>query len=73
MRRMQALKGLAMEKRLCWVSLGIAGALLVAFVLDLILGFPFGLKSVSPVVDIVAIICCALLGYLAWDALQDVR
>jgi hypothetical protein len=73
MRQMLALKGLAMETRLCWASLGIAGVLLLLFILDLITGFPFGISSISPTVEIICIICCALVGYLAWDALQDVR
>jgi threonine/homoserine/homoserine lactone efflux protein len=68
---MQASKGLAMEKRLCWAALGVAGLLLIVFLLDLILDLPFGLRSVSPAVDIIVMLCCALLGYLAWDALKD--
>ena len=68
---MQASKGLVMEKQLCWAALGIAGLLLVVFVVDLILDMPLGLRSVSPAVDIVLVLCCALVGYLAWDALQD--
>jgi len=71
MRPMQASKGLAMEKRLCWAALGVAGLWLVIFLLDLVLNMPFGLRSVSPAVDIVIMLCCALLGYLAWDALRD--
>ena len=34
---MQAVKGISMEKWLCWVSMGIAGLLLLLFLLDLFL------------------------------------
>ena len=50
---MQASKGLPMEKRLCWAALGVAGLLLIVFLIDLILDLPFGLRSVSPAVDVV--------------------
>ena len=45
--------------------------MLVLFVLDLVMGFPFG--KLSTVVDIFAIIACGLVGYVSWDALQDLR
>jgi len=68
---MQALKGLAMEKRLCLAALVVAGLLLLVFLIDLILNLPLGLRSISPAVDIVLMLCSALLAYLAWDALRD--
>jgi hypothetical protein len=64
-------KGLAMEKWLCWASMGVSGALLLLFLLDLILHFPFG--GLSIVVDIVALLACGLVLYLGWDAFQDLR
>ena len=55
---MLALKGLFMEKWMCWGSMGVAGLLLLLFLLDIFLAFPFG--GVSIFVDIVAILaCCA--------------
>lgn len=60
-----------MEKWLCWGSLGVAGLLLLLFLLDLFFRFPF--HGISKAVDVISIICCGLLGYLAWDALTDVR
>jgi hypothetical protein len=66
-----ALKGLSMEKWMCWGALGAAGVVLVLFILDLVMGFPFG--KLSPVVDVFAIIACGLVGYVSWDALQDLR
>jgi hypothetical protein len=64
-------KGLSMEKWLCWASLGVSGALLLLFLLDLILSFPFG--RVSRVVDIIGIVACGVVLYLSWDAFKDLR
>ncbi len=68
---MQAVKGLFMEKWLCWGSMGVAGFLLLLFVLDLVTGFPFG--GVSPTVDIFSLIASAIVLYLAWDASRDLQ
>jgi hypothetical protein len=73
----QVLKGLFMEKWLCWGSMGVAGFLLLLFLLDLVLAFtgsvsgPF--SGISPTVDIVGIIACGIVIYLAWDAFKDLR
>lgn len=64
-------KGWSMEKWMCWGSLGVSGVLLLLFLLDIILGFPFG--GLSVVVDIFALLACALVAYLSWDALMDLR
>ena len=68
---MQAVKGLLMEKWLCWGSLGVAGLMLLLFILDIALGMPFG--GLSPTVDVVGILASAVLLYMAWDALRDLR
>jgi hypothetical protein len=68
---MWALKGLSMEKWLCWASLGISGFLLLLFLLDLFLGFPFG--RVSSFVDVVGILACGIVVFLSWDAFRDLR
>ncbi len=68
---MLALKGLFMEKWMCWGSMGVAGVLLLLFLLDMILGFPFGRASYF--VDIASILACALVFYLAFDAMRDLR
>jgi hypothetical protein len=68
---MQAVKGLSMEKWLCWGSMGVAGFLMLLFLLDLFLGFPFG--RLSMMVDIVGLLACGVVGYLAWDAYKDLR
>lgn len=74
---MQAVKGLAMDKWLCWVSLSVAGVLGVLFLLDFIFSLvgvsflPFG--GVSETVDVVGVLASGILVYLAWNALQDIR
>jgi len=68
---MQAVKGLSMEKWLCWGSLGVAGLMLLLFLLDMLFGFPFG--GISPAVDVITILASGVLLYLAWDALRDLR
>ena len=68
---MQAVKGISMEKWLCWVSMGVAGLLLLLFLLDLVFKFPF--SQVSQVVDILGVLTSGLVLYLAWDAYRDLR
>jgi hypothetical protein len=68
---MLALKGLFMEKWLCWGSMGVAGLLLLLFLLDVILQIPFG--GVSRIVDIFGILASGLVLYLAFDAARDLR
>lgn len=60
-----------MEKWLCWGAMGVSGGLLVVFVLDLIIRIPFG--GLSPVVNILAAVACALVLFLSWDAFKDLR
>ena len=66
-----AVKGLEMEKWLCWASLGVAGLMLLLFLLDLFLSVPFG--GISKVVDVFSILAAGVLLYLSWDALKDLR
>jgi hypothetical protein len=64
-------KGLAMEKWLCWGSLGVSGILLLLFLLDMIVGIPFG--GIDVIVNIIGIIACGLVGYLAFESFKDLR
>jgi hypothetical protein len=68
---MQAVKGLFMEKWLCWVSMGLAGLSLLLFLLDLFLSVPFG--GISKTVDVLIILSCGVVLYLAYDAFRDLR
>ncbi len=68
---MHALKGLFMEKWLCFGSMGVAGLLLFLFLLDLFLSYPFGRTSIG--VDIFGILASGVVLYLAYDAFRDLR
>jgi hypothetical protein len=72
---MQVVKGFSMEKWLCWGAIGVAGVMGLLFLLDFFvgqkMGFPFG--KISPFVDILGILSCGIVGYLGWDALQDLH
>jgi hypothetical protein len=68
---MRVVKGLSMEKWLCWGSMGVAGVLLLLFLLDLFLNFPFG--GLSKFVDVLAVLACGIVLYLSWDAFKDLR
>jgi hypothetical protein len=69
---MLAVRGAAMEKKLCIASMSVAGVLLVLFVLDLFIGAPFGGTPVFTFIDIVGALAGAILLYLSWNALRDV-
>ncbi|VTS05187.1 hypothetical protein [Tuwongella immobilis] len=68
-----------MEKGLCFFALGVAGALLLVFLLDLFVGFPFSSNTPpdksSPfvLVDIAGIIAAGIVGYLGFNSLRDIR
>jgi hypothetical protein len=68
---MLVVKGLSMEKWFCWGSMGVAGLLLLLFLLDMFASIPFG--RISPSVDVITIIASGLVLYLAWDAYRDIR
>ena len=68
---MQAVKGLEMEKWMCWASLGVAGLVLLLFLMDMLFGIPF--QGISFAVDLLAVLASAVLLYLAYDALRDLR
>ncbi len=68
---MLAARGAAMEKNLCIASMSVAGLLLLLFVLDVIVGIPFGGGSTFLVIDIVGIVAGLILLYLSWNALRD--
>jgi hypothetical protein len=61
-----------MERWLCLGSMGVAGLMLLAFLLDLILGVPFG-GAAFLIVDIVGLIAAVLLAYMSFNAFRDLR
>ena len=68
---MQAVKGVPMEKWMCWASMGVAGLLVLLFLLDLLAGVPFG--GISKAVDVMLLLASGLALYLAYDAFKDLR
>jgi len=64
-------KGWSMEKWLCWGSLGVAGILLLLFLLDMFFGIPFG--GIGWIVNIIGVLACGLIGYLAWESFKELR
>jgi hypothetical protein len=71
MRTMLAAKGFSMEKWLCLGAMGVAGLLLLVFVLDLAIKVPF--DRLSSTVDVCTIIASAFVFYMAWDAYKDLK
>ncbi|MFO0799372.1 MAG: hypothetical protein U0804_18035 [Gemmataceae bacterium] len=61
-----------MEKGLCYGALGVAALMLVVFLLDLVAGFPFG-GSPFMLLDILGIVSAGIIGYLAFNASQDLK
>lgn len=51
--------------------MGVAGLLLLAFLLDLIVKIPFG--GLNLIVDIFGVLTAGIIGFLAFDALRDLR
>ena len=60
-----------MEKWLCWGAMGVAGVLLLLFLIDMVSGFPFA--QVSKAADFFGMVACGLVIYLAYDASRDLR
>jgi hypothetical protein len=61
-----------MEKYMCYGALGVAGVMFLLFLLDLILGFPFG-GSPFLLTDIFGLIASGVVGYLGYNALRDLK
>jgi hypothetical protein len=65
-------KGRAMDKILCFGSLGVAILMLLIFLLDLVAKVPFG-GGPFVTVDIVGVLASAVVVYLAWNASKDLK
>ena len=65
-----------MEKNMCYAALGVAGLMGLLFLLDFIVGIPFG-GGISggpfTVVDILGLLASGIVGYLGFSALRDIR
>ena len=58
-----------MAKTLTVLGMVIAAVVLAVFALDLALKFPF--DRVSTAMDVVAILCAGILGYLSWTTYKE--
>ena len=58
-----------MPKVLTIVGMVVAGLLLVLFLSDLVIGFPF--QRASQWMDISFLICGAILAYLSWSTFKE--
>jgi hypothetical protein len=58
-----------MPKALCMTGMVIAILILVLFLLDLAVAFPF--RRVSPMMDILFVLCAVGLGFISWSTLKE--
>ncbi len=58
-----------MPKALCISGIVISVLLLIVFILDLAVKFPFG--GTSTMMDVSFIICAVVLGYLSWTTFRE--
>jgi hypothetical protein len=65
-------KGRAMNKALCYGALGTGALMMLVFLLDLILGFPFGGGDFM-VGDVLGFLASGIVLYLGWNALRDLK
>ena len=64
-------KGRAMDKILCYGSLGVAILMFLIFLIDLFVGAPFGRAFVFP--DILGLLASGIVIYLSWNASKDLK
>ena len=65
-------KGRAMDKALCYGALGIGALMLLVFLLDLIVGIPFGGGNFV-MGDVMGLLASAIVVYLGWNASRDLK
>lgn len=61
-----------MEKGMCYTALGAAALFGLLFLLDMFVGYPFGGGSFIAF-DILGLICAAIVGYLGFNAMKDLK
>ncbi len=66
-----------MDKLLCFGVLGVGALMLVVFLLDLVAGIPFGggVSKNNPfaLADILGLLGSAVVVYLGWNSLRDLK
>ena len=60
-----------MPKALAISGMIVACLILLVFGADLAVGFPFQKASIQ--MDILFVICAAMLGYMSWSSFRDVK
>lgn len=60
-----------LPKQVVIASMIVAAIVALAAIADLTIGVPFAGTSNTRIMDILFIICAAIVGYLAWDAYRD--
>jgi hypothetical protein len=60
-----------MSKRVVLGSMVVAGVVALAALADLVMGVPFSGSSHTRVMDIIFIICSAIVIYLSWTVLKE--
>ncbi len=58
-------------KKMVIGSIAVAGIVAVAAICDLVIGVPFSGSEHTRTMDIIFIVCAAIVGYLGWDAFKD--
>jgi hypothetical protein len=61
-----------MDKILSYGALGVAGLMGLAFLLDLVAGFPFG-QGPFLIFDILGLLAAGIVGYLGFNALREIK
>jgi len=59
-----------LRKRVVIGSMVVAGIVALTAITDMAIGVPFA-GSQTMVMDIIFIVCAAIVGYLCWDAYRD--
>ncbi len=65
-------KGRAMDRILCFGSLGVAILMLLIFLMDLVASVPFG-GGPFATVDVLGVLASCIVAYLAWNASRDLK
>ena len=61
-----------LPKRVVIGSMVVAGLVAVMAISDMVLGIPFSGQHTF-MMDIMFIICAAIVGYMSWDAYQEMK
>ncbi len=60
-----------LPKKVVIGSMVVAGLVALAAITDMVMGIPFSGSEHTFMMDILFLICSAIVGYLSWDAFKD--